>query len=154
MISARVRQLHLGDDTGETENLLVSFFREEGFATPVHLIRSRCQQMLSLEICGLFLAETADEGPAGVATVSLNFGIEYGWLGEMGDLYVVPACRGRGIARALVQAVEGFLRLRGASGYQVSVTPHARRTYGLEKLYSRLGFAAEGREILFRQLAS
>jgi hypothetical protein len=44
--------------------------------------------------------------------------------------------------------------LRGASGYQVTVTPHARRTYGLEKLYSRLGFAAEGREILFRQLGS
>jgi GNAT superfamily N-acetyltransferase len=154
MTSARVRQLRPGDDTAEAENLLVSFFREEGFVTPVHLIRSRCQQMLSLEICGLFLAETAEEGPAGVATVSLNFGIEYGWLGEMGDLYVVPACRGRGIARALVQSVESYLRSRGASGYQVTVTPHARRTYGLERLYIRLGFAAEGREILFRQLDS
>ncbi|HEY7763380.1 MAG TPA: GNAT family N-acetyltransferase [Aestuariivirgaceae bacterium] len=149
-----MRQLRSGDDTAEAENLLVSFFREEGFATPVDLIRFHCRQMLGLDICGLFLAETADEGPAGVATVSLNFGIEYGWLGEMGDLYVVPACRGRGIARALVQAVESFLRLRGATGYQVTVTPHARRTYELEKLYIRLGFAAEGREILFRELAS
>jgi GNAT superfamily N-acetyltransferase len=152
MMNVHVRQLRPGDATQAAEELLVRFFREEGFTTSDHLIRSRCRQMLNLDICGIFLAETHEEAAAGIATISLNFGIEYGWLGEMGDLYVLPAFRGRGIARALVSALEEFAKLRGAAGYQVTVTSHARQSYDLEKLYLRLGFDAEGRQILIRQL--
>jgi GNAT superfamily N-acetyltransferase len=106
--------------------------------------------MGEVETCGLFLAEAAGE-PSGVATVSMQFGIEFGWLGEMGDLYVVPARRGQGVARALVYGVESFLRARGATGYQITLTQHARE-HGLRAFYTRCGFVQEGREILYRKL--
>ena len=61
----------------------------------------------------------ADEGgvAVGVATVSIDFGIEYGWSAEMGDIFVLPEWRGRGIFRALIAAVEDYLRAKGAFGY-------------------------------------
>jgi GNAT superfamily N-acetyltransferase len=64
--------------------------------------------------------------------------------------HVVPARRGKGIARALVHAAEGFLQARGAAGYQVTLTQHSQK-HGLKHFYSRLGFAQEGREILYRK---
>jgi GNAT superfamily N-acetyltransferase len=70
----------------------------------------------------------------------------------MGDLYVVPEWRGRGLARRLVAAVEAFLVSRGAAGYQVTVTPHAEAAHGMGRFYAGLGFTDEGRRILYRDL--
>jgi GNAT superfamily N-acetyltransferase len=148
-VMVTVRQLGKGDDTRAAEALLVRFFREEAFTTPESLICSHCRKMLEVETCGLFIADATGE-PCGIATVSMQFGIEFGWLGELGDLYVVPARRGQGIAGALVQAVEGFLQARGAAGYQVTLTQHSQKR-GLKQFYSRLGFVQEGREILYRK---
>jgi GNAT superfamily N-acetyltransferase len=105
--------------------------------------------MREIETCGLFIADAAGE-PSGIATVSMQFGIEFGWLGEMGDLYVLPARRGQGIARALVHGVESFLQARGAAGYPVTLTQHSQ-SHGLKQFYSRLGLAQEGRDILYRK---
>jgi GNAT superfamily N-acetyltransferase len=87
-----------------------------------------------------------------VATVSLEFGIEYGWSAEMGDLYVVPAWRGRGVSRALIGGIEDFLRRKRASGYQVTVTPIAEALHGMRQYYQALGFEDDGRVILYRKL--
>ena len=106
--------------------------------------------MLAIAQCAVFLAE--EEGEAvGVATVSMEFGIEFGWSAELGDLYVVPEGRGKGVARALVEAAEAFLKAEGAAGYQVTVTPHGGDA-GLHRFYRSLGFADEGRLLLFRSL--
>lgn len=145
-----VRRIGPADDAAPAENLLVRFFREEAFTTPDDVIRQRCRILRDLETCALFVAETS-AGPAGVATVSMQYGIEFGWLGEMGDLYVVPACRGQGIAQALVAAVEEFLRKRAAAGYQVTVVPHSRQAFRLTDFYRKLGFSEKGREILYRR---
>jgi len=82
----------------------------------------------------------------------MQFGIEFGWLGEMGDLYVLPVLRRQGMARALIDAIEDFLKIRGAVGCQVTLTPHSRETHGLKDFYLNLGFAEEGREVLYRRL--
>lgn len=145
------RRIRSSDDTCEAEDLLIRFFREEGFDTPPQTIRANCRTLAEQESCALFVAETG-HSPVGVATISLNFGIEYGWLGEMGDLYVLPEFRSRGVARGLVFEVEKFLSSRGASGYQVTVTPYARRAHALQHFYAKLGFGAEGREILYKHL--
>jgi GNAT superfamily N-acetyltransferase len=145
------RRINSGDDTTAAEDLLIRFFREEGFDTPSETIRANCRKLAGQDICALFLAQT-ELSPVGVATISLNFGIEYGWLGEMGDLYVLPEFRSRGVARGLISEVERFLKLRGASGYQVTVTPYARRAHSLQHFYAKLGFGAEGREILYKGL--
>jgi GNAT superfamily N-acetyltransferase len=146
-----VRRLSAADDTGEAASLLVRFFREEGFDTPDEVVRKHTQRMASIETCGLFVAEAHGE-TIGVATVSLEFGIEFGWSAEMGDLYVMPEWRGRGVSRALISAIEGFLLKRGASGYQVTVTPYAQQQHDLTKFYKKIGFSSEGRLILFKQL--
>ena len=146
-----VRQICPGDDTAGAEELLIRFFREEAFTTPAGVIRSHCRIFADTETCGLFIAETPSS-LGGVATVSMQYGIEFGWLGEMGDLYVLPAVRGLGIAHELVRAVEEFLRMRGVSAYQVTVTPRSKQVHRLKEFYLKLGFSQEGREILYRLL--
>ena len=138
-------------EIADAARLLTLFFREEGFTTPERVIFENCRKMVGTDACGLFVAYAADE-PAGVATVSLNFGIEFGWLGELGDLYVLPQFRGRGIARTLIDAVEAHLKGKGVSGYQVTVTPYAEERHSLKNYYLGLGFIDEGRSILHRSL--
>jgi GNAT superfamily N-acetyltransferase len=145
------RRLQTGDDVCAAADLLIRFFREEGFDTPDETVRSNTSRMAGIEACGLFVAETEAEA-IGVATISMEFGIEFGWSGEMGDLYVLPTWRGRGVSQALVAAVEIFLKERGATGYQVTVTPFAEEAHGLQGYYRKLGFASEGRLILYKRL--
>ena len=62
----------------------------------------------------------------------MQFGIEFGWIGEMGDLYVLPEMRSQGVARGLVAAVETFLITKGAAGYQITLTSHAKEVRSLQ----------------------
>lgn len=146
----RVRRLGAADDPTAATVLLQRFFREEGFETPDSVISANLRAMLGMSHCAVLLAE--DEGqPIGVATVSMDFGIEFGWSAELGDLYVLPAHRGKGVSRALVSHAETWLRGMGAAGYQVTVTPHGAEAE-LRLFYLGLGFEAEGRELLYRRL--
>lgn len=147
-----VRQLGAGDDLSQAIELLFRFFAEEGFEADRERIAGNARTMAGLPTCGFFAAE--ERGKAiGVATVSLEFGIEYGWWAEMGDLYVLPEHRGAGVSRRLVEAVEAFLKNKNASGYQVTVTPFAAEQHDLAKFYARMGFDDEGRVILVKVLA-
>lgn len=146
-----VRRLETGDDIAGAIKLLRRFFAEENFEAEPEMITDHVSKMLALETCGLFLAEM-DGMAVGVATVSLEFGIEYGWWAEMGDLYVLPTHRGRGYSRALVDAAEKFLKECGAAGYQVTVTPFAQDQHNLKKFYDALGFESEGRIVLRKSL--
>jgi GNAT superfamily N-acetyltransferase len=148
----KVRRLVPGDELGSAILLLQRFFREEGFDTPDELIAANTRRMLGLDVCAILQAEEAGE-VIGVATVSMDFGIEFGWSAEMGDLYIVPEWRGRGVARLIVAAAEDYLRARGAAGYQVTVTPFGEKSHGLRDFYRALGFAEEGRELLYRRLS-
>ena len=146
----RVRRLGPQDDVAAPTILLQRFFREEGFTTPDAIIAANLRMMMGLEHCAVLLAET--QGLAvGVATISMDFGIEFGWSAELGDLYVLPEHRGRGISRGLIEEAETWLRRMGAAGYQVTVTPHGAQA-DLRRFYLALGFEAEGRELLYRSL--
>ncbi len=151
MSAVQIRQLTAKDDLGQATELLIRFFREEQFATPDDIIRRNTATLAGLDTCGLFIAEANGE-TVGVATVSLEFGVEFGWGAEMGDLYVLPDWRGKGVSRRIVQAIEAFLRERGVSFYQVTVTPYARDAHDLGKFYEGLGFGSEGRLILAKPL--
>lgn len=121
----RVRRLRAGDDLGPAICLLQRFFLEEDFDTPEAIIAENTRQMI---------------------------GIEFGWSVEMGDLYVCPEWRGKGVSRLLLLAAEDILRRRGAKGYQVTVTPFAEEHHDLKNFYTNLGFASEGRLILWKSL--
>ncbi len=146
-----IRRLTGSDDLSGAIELLRRFFSEEGFDTAQEMIAAHTRQLAALETCGLFIGE--DQGKTvGVATVSMEFGIEYGWWAEMGDLYLVPEYRGRGLSRRVVKSVEEFLKDRGCHGYQVTVTPFAGAQHGLARYYARLGFKSEGRLILRKRI--
>jgi GNAT superfamily N-acetyltransferase len=150
-MTVSVRQLSSRDDLSAAINLLQRFFQEEGFDTPDDVIAANVRKMADIGACGLFIAETNGEA-IGVATVSLEFGIEFGWSAEMGDLYVLPEWRGQGVSRIIVAAVELFLLERGAKGYQVTVTPYAAEAHDLARIYKSLGFDDEGRVLLYKRL--
>jgi GNAT superfamily N-acetyltransferase len=115
------------------------------------VIAANTKTMASLDTCAILVAES-EAKTVGVATLSMEFGIEYGWSAEMGDLYVVPEMRGKGISRRLMEEAERVLRERGAAGYQVTVTPYAEEHHGLRSFYVKLGFEDEGRAILYRRI--
>lgn len=146
-----IRRLVRGDDLSQAVELLFRFFAEEGFDADRARIARHVATMAGLDTCGLFVAE--DDGQAvAVATVSLEFGIEYGWWAELGDLYVVPEKRGTGLSRRMIEAAEVLLREKGAAGYQVTVTPFGAAHHDLAAYYRKLGFASEGRLILIKEL--
>jgi GNAT superfamily N-acetyltransferase len=147
----KIRRLSGDEDCSTAILLLQRFFREEGFDTPGERIAENCLKLARLDTCGLFLAER-DGKAVGVDTVSMEFGIEFGWWAEMGDLYVVPAERRRGTARRLVAEIERFLRSRGVEGYQITLTRHARSIPGLAEFYAALGFMDDGRSLLVRRV--
>jgi aminoglycoside 6'-N-acetyltransferase I len=152
-MTVKVSQLSSGEDLSAATELLQRFFVEEGFSTPADMITQNTRILAGLPNCALLIAE--DDGVAiGVATLSLEFGIEFGWSAEMGDLYVLPEWRGKGVSRMLVDAAEAFLRARCAAGYQVTVTPFAEEHHALGQYYEKLGFESEGRLILYKWLSS
>jgi len=93
-----------------------------------------------------------DGEPVGVATVTTMIYVEGGRLGEIGDLYVVPAARRQGVAAALIAAAEARCADLGGSEVFVVVTPEGEARHGLERFYARFGFAWDGRRILSRRL--
>lgn len=151
MTDVTVRRLRAGDALEDASRLLVRFFREEQFDTPEETIIDNTRRMAAIDLCGLLLAE-ANGQAIGVATVSIEFGIEYGYSAEMGDLYVVPEWRGRGVSRKLVVAVEDYLRAMGSPVYRITLAPYGEQAHGLSQFYAALGFANEGRLILTKTI--
>jgi GNAT superfamily N-acetyltransferase len=124
--------------------LLVRFFREEGFTTPPQLIAGNLERMLSDSSCWCALA-IADGTAQAVITVSTVLYIEWGRLGEIGDLYVLPQYRRHGVARLLVERAKDWCRERGCSAVAVTITPIGEQHYRLSRFYARLGFELSGR---------
>ena len=147
----RVRRLRVGDDVTAAAELLLRFFAEEGFDTPADTIARRAAEMAANDACGLFLAEEAGVA-IGVATVSLEFGIEFGWSGEMGDLYVVPERRGKGCRAGTYRRHRGVAER--ARRYRLPGHRHALRPAAPTQscYYMKLGFKGEGRLILRKTL--
>ena len=127
--------------------LLARFFVEEGFSTPRSRIARNLQDMLADGSCWAALA-SEDDTMVGVITVSTMRYVEWGLLGEIGDLYVMPGYRGRGIAAMLVAVSLDWCRGKGCSAVSVTITPEGEEKHALSGFYARLGFAATGRTIM------
>jgi aminoglycoside 6'-N-acetyltransferase I len=131
-------------------SLLARFFAEEGFATPAERIATNLRAMINDPFC--WAAMAWEKGAlVGITTISTNRGVEFGLQGEIGDLYVVPEARGRGVARALVDASLAWCRGRGCASVQVVITPEGQRAHDLLGFYHRLGFAPTGRMLVLRE---
>jgi hypothetical protein len=69
--------------------LLARFFREEEFETPLSRIAQNFDRILADPYCWSALAVDGETAQA-VITVSTVLYVEWGRLGEIGDLYVLP----------------------------------------------------------------
>ena len=134
--------------TGEARDaaveLLVRFFREEGFATPPSRVAENLDRMLADPSCWCALAVEGGAAQA-VITVSTVLYVEWGRLGEIGDLYVLPEHRRRGLARRLVEHAKAWCRAQGCSAVSVTITPMGEQRHRLSRFYARLGFEETGR---------
>lgn len=95
--------------------------------------------MLADPFCWSALAVDGETVQA-VITVSTVLYVEWGRLGEIGDLYVHPEHRRKGLARRLVEHAKAWCRTQGCSA-----VPAGERRHGLGQFYARLGFAQSGR---------
>jgi GNAT superfamily N-acetyltransferase len=81
-------------------------------------------------------------------TVTTMLYVEWGRLGEIGDLYVLPEARNSGIGAALIDAAKAKCRTMGCSAVSVVITPEGEEGHGLTRFYQRFGFAGSGRCIV------
>lgn len=124
--------------------LLERFFGEEGFTVKRASVRANLAAMIAEPNHWAGLARQGASA-VGVVTVTTALYVEWGRLGEIGDLYVVPGARGRGVGRALIAAAVEQCRARGCSAVSVTITPQGEKEHGLTDYYAKLGFVPSGR---------
>jgi len=99
-----------------------------------------------------FLARGEDGAVAGFAEVSLRHDYVNGCttspVGFLEGLFVVPAARRRGIARALVAAAEDWVAHRGCSEFASDVLEENVES---RKVHAALGFSQTERVVYFRK---
>lgn len=131
--------------------LLCQFFMEEGFNTPPDRVRSNLAAMVSDQSCWIGVA-TKGDAVVGVVTVTSMLYVEWGRLGEIGDLYVQPAHRNSGAGRALVEAALTWCREKHCGAVSVVITPDGETRHRLSQYYAAQGFRSTGRTIMTRLL--
>lgn len=129
--------------------LYSAFFREDGIATVFKAIEENLAHMIDDPRAAIFLADQ-DGGIEGFSAGTLTFGVEFGWAVELEDLFVSPACRGRGLARKLAAAVVEWAEMQGAGETFLVITPQAQEDQNLTSFYERLGFQDSGRITMFK----
>jgi aminoglycoside 6'-N-acetyltransferase I len=132
-------------------DLLARFFAEEGFATRPAEIARNLRDMLADGSCWSALAVEATAA-VGVVTVTTMRYVEWGLLGEIGDIYVLPAWRGRGTAATMIGAALDWCDGKGCSAVSVTITPQGERRHTLSQFYARFGFESAGRTIMTKRL--
>jgi GNAT superfamily N-acetyltransferase len=101
-------------ETGLATALLSRFFTEEGFSGTRETIAVNTRRLWADPHHWVALA-WLDGIPVGVVTVTTMLYVEWGRLGEIGDLYVLPEARRGGVATALIDAAKAKCRELGCS---------------------------------------
>lgn len=100
---------------------------------------------------GQFMAYADDGTPVGLAEVSVRTdyvnGTETSPVAFFEGLYVVPAARRQGVARALLREVRAWARARGCS--ELASDTQLENTLS-QTVHSRLGFTETERVVYFR----
>ena len=127
-------------------DLLIRFFREEGFEGSDAMLAENLRGMLADPNCWIALAKQGGDF-VGIATATAMRDIEHGRLSEIGDLYVRPEARSKGVARGLIDAAIAWCQAAGCRAILVTVTPEGDQAHGLVEFYRRRGFAMTDRMI-------
>jgi GNAT superfamily N-acetyltransferase len=145
--------IDLADEQTEIAvDLLSRFFTEEGFTGTRVTITANVARLLADPYHWIGLA-WADEVAIEIVTVTTMLYIEWGRLGEIGDLYVIPSARRKEVAASLIDVAKSKCRAFGCSAVSVVITPEGEALHGLMRFYERFGFAASGRSIVTHVLS-
>jgi ribosomal protein S18 acetylase RimI-like enzyme len=135
-------QASLGDPVHRAAivDILDSYARDRvGGGQPLAAdVRERLVPALERQLSCLVLLAFADERPVGIAVCFFGFSTFHARpLLNVHDLAVVPECRGMGIGRALLEAVEAHARRSGCCRLTLEVQDDNARA---RALYDRFGF--------------
>lgn len=144
-----VRQALQGD-LPALQLLFERFYTEEGFADSIERISVNLPQLMRRDDTVVFVAEDADGVVIGAAAMSTAFGLEVGSYAEIEDMYVLPKCRRRGVAGAMVEQCVAWAAERGCADVEIVVTPESPHRTDLIDWYAKRGFRNTGRVILER----
>jgi ribosomal protein S18 acetylase RimI-like enzyme len=124
-------------DAVDVGRLLDEFNREYDDPSPgPQWLTERIRELLR---AGDTSALLAGDGPDGLAVLRFRRSIWFEGLEcYLAELYVVPAMRGRGLGRALMEAAIAFARSRGADYMDLNT---AEDDVVARALYERLGFS-------------
>ncbi|HEY3910165.1 MAG TPA: GNAT family N-acetyltransferase [Stellaceae bacterium] len=128
-------------------SLLSRFFAEEGFPGTAETIDRNARSLAADPHHWIALA-WVDGAAVGVVTVTTMLYVEWGRLGEIGDLYVMPEARDAGVGSALIDAAKAKCRTMGCSAVSVTITLEGEEQHGLTRFYQRFGFAVSGCSIV------
>ena len=127
------------DDADAIGRLLYAFNREFDEPAPApSALAERMRLLLDGGDTGVLLAGDGPEGPAGLAVLRFRAAIwSTGLECYLAELYVTPDRRGQGLGRALMEAVLGEARGRGADTMDIGVD---EPDVAARRLYESLGF--------------
>lgn len=138
------------EDAAEIARLLHDFNAEFEEPTPGVAALTEYSRRLLEE--GEMTVLLAGAGPDGIALLRFRPSVWTGGLeAHLQELYVVPALRGRGIGRALLEATIGAARDAGAAGIDLNT---GETDIAARALYESMGFsnregAPDGPSMLF-----
>jgi ribosomal protein S18 acetylase RimI-like enzyme len=146
-----VRHARLGE-LSSLLDLATAFYTESGFATPIWQLRENLLVLLDSDSARVAVARGGDDEIVGFAITTFSFGLEYGRVAELEELFVVPAHRRSGIGRALIDDSADWARSRGCRAVELVVAPNGNNVDHLFNYYAHQGFTSEGRQVLSRNL--
>lgn len=132
-------------------DLLRRFYDEERVPYQSAILADRLRRFLSIDT-GVLLLAFESARCVGLALVSSSFGVEFGARAELEDLYVLPECRGVGVAARLLDEVRHWCRARSIDTLSLVVTPEGESAHCLGAFYVRRGFRNSGRTVFFQDI--
>jgi GNAT superfamily N-acetyltransferase len=153
MMGPQVRQAGPGD-LADVLDLAAAFYVEGGFVTPTSQLRENLVVLLASGSARVAVACGDDDNEiVAFAITTLSFGLEYGWLAELEDLFVASAHRRGGVGSALIDDSADWAVSRGCRSLELVVAPNGSNVDHLLNYYAHQGFTNEGRQVLRRDLS-
>lgn len=140
------------DDAEKLIDLMRAFYAESGFSLDPQWAREAFHRLFDNPALGCVWLALQRGAPAGHAVLTLRYTMEHGALsGYIDDLFVQPAFRRQGIARALLSELVAECRRRGCRSMYVEV---GNQNVPAIKLYEQIGLKPfqDGRVLLSGQL--
>lgn len=139
-------------DVPELVTLMAEFYAESAMPLDADRARASFEALLAQPVLGAaWVVETDDRQVAGYLVATFTFSMEYGGSSAfIDDLFIRPAFRRRGLARAALEAALAECRARGVQAVHLEV---GGENDPARQLYDQVGFEASDRLLLTARLA-